>query len=330
MLERIAHPIADRQPAFIGKDNPQQQLSKGRKNMYITKGTAPQATAHGPKAETGRCAFCFDPDKGCNRACKGEDCPNSSTCHRVMQPTIRITTRCTQQCSHCCFSCSPKADAMMTPATSALTASFLESNGIATANIMGGEFFCNPHWQEVLSALSATLSSARLVSNGDWAASKKTAHPVIGFLKENTNFRMSLSNDRYHTNRHIRAAAEMLSKEGLAHNVATEENATRPENIIPVGRAFLTYDSMYSMFGNYCRTPAHRYSFMIDEQGEVYRCPFGIWSYANIADYSHGGFTARFKEFNAVFQSAWIPNCTRCAMAAQQPTQPRKGRTSKP
>lgn len=43
---------------------------------------------------------------------------------------------------------------------------FFRSNEIKSVNLMGGEFFCNPSWYEILDILLSEVISARLVTNG--------------------------------------------------------------------------------------------------------------------------------------------------------------------
>lgn len=44
---------------------------------------------------------------------------------------------------------------------------FIKSNNILSSNVMGGEFFCNPNWYDILSEIISNLTMMRLVSNGD-------------------------------------------------------------------------------------------------------------------------------------------------------------------
>lgn len=47
--------------------------------------------------------------------------------------------------------------------TAAVLADFINNNEIISANIMGGEFFLNPNWYEILMMISANLINMRLV-----------------------------------------------------------------------------------------------------------------------------------------------------------------------
>lgn len=66
------------------------------------------------------------------------------------------------------------------------------------------------------------------------------------------------------------------------------------------------------MMGCYCHNPIRKYSFLIDEEGNIYKCPFGILRYAHIKDYVNGGFAQKFKEFNKRFYNIPIPSCSAC------------------
>lgn len=71
------------------------------------------------------------------------------------------------------------------------------------------------------------------------------------------------------------------------------------------------------MMGCYCHNPANKYSFLIDEEGYIYKCPFGVWEYANVSDYLNGGFSVRFKEFNKKFYDIFIISCASCIRVAE-------------
>lgn len=268
-----------------------------------------------------KCEICFDPEKECNNICKGETCKNFSSCHRFLHPTIRITTKCTQSCTHCCFSCSPNKSDMMTIETATNIKAFMNTNNISIANIMGGEFYMNPQWFEVISIL-AKENRSRIVSNGDWASSTKISNRVVSLLKEN-RITMSISNDKWHTNKNIETARHILNINNVKYNIADDTNKTTNESIVPVGRSTYMYNGIYSMFGSYCRNPEHRYSFMIDEKGEIYKCSFGIWNYDNISEFVNGGFAERFKYVGEKFFNTWIANCQRCADASERRNMPR-------
>ena len=195
---------------------------------------------------------------------------------------------------------------------------FLENNSISSANLMGGEFFCHPRWQEILDILTCTLAKARLVTNGDWAADPTLANEVIRFLTTHQNIYVSVSFDQWHTNRHVDRACSLLKKNNIRFNIAKngEEPILTSDGLVPVGRADLQA-GFYGFMGNYCSKPDHKYSFLIDENGTIYKCAFGIWDYADVDEYLDGGFAARFKEFNTVFYQAFINNCQSCSNVYQ-------------
>ena len=81
--------------------------------------------------------------------------------------------------------------------------------------------------------------------------------------------------------------------------------------LIPVGRAIYSF-GLYSMLGTSCSNPEDNYAFLIDEDGEIYKCGFGVWDYANVNDYLTGGFGERFKQFVKVFNKTFISSCKSC------------------
>jgi len=48
------------------------------------------------------------------------------------------------------------------------------------------------------------------------------------------------------------------------------------------------------------------------DQGEIYKCGFGVWDYDNISRFTEGGFAKRFKEFNTKFYNVFISSCAVC------------------
>jgi len=54
------------------------------------------------------------------------------------------------------------------------------------------------------------------------------------------------------------------------------------------------------------------YKFLIDENGDIYKCPYGIWKYDNIKDYVDGGFDKRFKEMGMAFYKSFFGSCRSC------------------
>ena len=119
-----------------------------------------------------RCNICLD---DCNRKniCDCSKCDKIGKCPKLLTPTIRITNKCTQECSHCCFSSSPKSNITMSIDMSKSISRFIKSNSILFSNVMGGEFFCNPNWYDILSEIISNLTVMRLVSNGDWINSEE-------------------------------------------------------------------------------------------------------------------------------------------------------------
>jgi MoaA/NifB/PqqE/SkfB family radical SAM enzyme len=245
--------------------------------------------------------------------CNCTTCDKQAACYRSLRPTVRITSRCTQACQHCCYECSPQRDDFMSLEVAADVALFCQANGIERLNIMGGEFYCHPQWNHVLRALAGAVCRVRLVTNGDWAAGGAEP-PVIPVLQElGEKVRVCISQDRWHTNRWVEEAAQLCEEAGVRWEIATEELANAPE--VPVGRHRFEIGGMHAMFGRWCSSKPRRYHFLIDERGEIAKCPFGPWTYASVQEYTEGGFRARFKHFTSTFYSAWIPNCRACNRA---------------
>ena len=206
---------------------------------------------------------------------------------------------------------------MMTVEESEKIAKFLKNNEIKSVNLMGGEFFCNPDWFEVFSNIVSVVKVARIVTNGDWAKSDEVKSKLSTFIsKFGDKLHFSISKDRWHTNKNVDAAAEFFETTGVKYNVATAEETTEG-SIVPVGRSFLGASfGIYSMFGCYCQNPKDMYSFLIDEEGNIYKCGFGIYKYAVIDDYLDGGFNKRFKDYNTKFYKIFIPSCAACSRSA--------------
>jgi len=256
-----------------------------------------------------RCDFCIEEDcdgsrKGC---CDCDNCDRVEECPRVLRPTIRITTRCTQKCGHCCYDSTPDRDDMMSVETARSIQRFLDANDIWYAAIMGGEIFCNPDWEEIVGILCTGRQYVRLVTNGDWAGTD--------FLDRLADYRdilnIAISNDKWHTNDNVEAAAAECEAKGFRYCVADPNTEDNDNVIAPVGRGAYHY-GLFSMFACYCHNPEKNYTFLIDETGTVFKCGFGVWDYAEVADYEDGGFAARFKAFNQVFYGTWISSCTSC------------------
>jgi hypothetical protein len=201
----------------------------------------------------------------------------------------------------------------MTPAMAAKVAQFVKSNGIDRLNVMGGEFFCNPNWEEVLDTLFASAGHVRLVSNGDWAGLAKLRKQVIGFLTGRDNIHIALSFDKWHTNKHVKAAKKACVDANIPHIQADKEDDT---GSVPIGRhKFEMSDSPYGMFSCWCHKPDRKYTFLVDEEGLISKCPFGIWTYDRIDHYLDGGFRERFKQFHGTFYGIFMPSCHRCVMS---------------
>lgn len=254
---------------------------------------------------------CGHKEDGCNcSTCKSNDC-----CPKYigLSVTIRITTKCTQSCSHCCFSCSPDSNAFMSVETSKKIGLFLKNNPIYNINLMGGEIYCHPQYQEILKNLIPNVTIARIVTNADWAED----HPEFAkFVSQFKNAYVSISKDKYHTNKNNDAAEALLKENDVICKIADLEEKGTDKTFgmmgnIPIGRSIYE-DGFYSSFGCYCQNPEHQYSFMINEQGDIHKCGFEVWKYDNIDDYIDGGFSERFKYFNKVFYSTFIPNCASC------------------
>ena len=217
------------------------------------------------------CDICLEETcKGAHN-CHCESCTLADKCYRKLHATIRITNRCTQECGHCCFKSSPKSNIMMTVEKAKDIAKFLKSNGIESINLMGGEFFCNPDWFEIYSALISSVKYARLVTNGDWANNlrvKTQLATLVSLFGDKIYF--CISKDRWHTNKNVEVAKEFLDGTGVIVKVATEDQTTN-QSIVPVGRANGQYISgIYDMMGCYCQNPENMYSFLIDEKGNIF------------------------------------------------------------
>jgi len=260
------------------------------------------------------CDICLEETCEGRHDCHCDTCSLKDKCYRKLHPTIRITNRCTQKCDHCCFTSHPKSQIMMTIEQSEKTAKFLKSNEIRTVNLMGGEFFCNPDWFKILSNIVSAVKFARIVTNGDWAnnlAVKTKLSTFISLFGDKVQF--SISKDRWHTNKNVDAAADFFKDAGVHYNVANSDQTTK-QSIVPVGRARGQYISgIYDMMGCYCQNPENMYTFLIDEEGDIFKCGFGMLRYASIDDYLDGGFNKRFKEYNTKFYKQFIPSCGSCS-----------------
>ena len=259
------------------------------------------------------CNICLEETCGGKHDCNCKTCKLRNECYRFLHATVRITNRYTQKCEHCCFSSHPDSNIMMTVEMSEKIATFVKKNDIRLLNLMGGEFFCNPDWFEIFSNLVGATRKARIVTNGDWVKSPKVKEKLLAFIeKYGKKVNFSISKDRWHTNENVEAAGEFFKDAGAKYNIATEEETTE-HSIVPVGRSALGGGTYYSMFSCYCHSPKEMYSFLIDENGDIYKCSFGILQYANVEEYLDGGFDERFKEFNKVFYKCFISSCRSCS-----------------
>lgn len=199
--------------------------------------------------------------------------------------------------------------------TAADVAQFLKNNDISTITIMGGEFFCHPDWESVLEIIISESNAkyVRLVTNGDWAAQKSNEtlnaiEPYKDFLK------ISISEDQWHTNENVTAAADACEKRKFIWNFPTEEQRS-VNSIVPVGRGDTYSFSFSAMFSCYCDDPRHKYSFLIDEMGDIFKCAMGVWRYTDVLENLNGGFTQMFRDYNTRFYKNFRPNCKSCYMA---------------
>lgn len=266
------------------------------------------------------CDICLD-DKDCNKTnhkCNCSTCKHKHECRKFLHPTIRITTKCTQTCEHCCFSCSPSSSRMMSIETAKEIALFLQNNDIKSLNVMGGEFFCNPDWYEILNMFLSTGAHMRLVSNSDWA-DNDTVKDNLCLLKITYGdmLHISISKDIYHTNVNVASAGKFLSKNQFSYDIGIYDTNYKEDNIVPIGRGQLFF-GIYSLFSCYCQNPQHMYSFLIDEDGTIFKCSFGCLDYATVQEYMKGGFAKRFKEYNQKFYATFISSCKSCVRMCTQ------------
>jgi MoaA/NifB/PqqE/SkfB family radical SAM enzyme len=189
---------------------------------------------------------------------------------------------------------------------------FLSSNDIHSIQLMGGEFVCHPQWREIFDIIVPNLQSVRLVTNGDWANDKT----VPLYLREHKNIFVSISRDEWHTNLNVDRAISLCEENVISYNVCDPDEATNG-SLVPIGRGELLSNS-YSLYSCYCNNPKHQYSFLIDEDGIIYKCAFGVWDYAEVTDFLDGGFSCLFKHVNSVFYDTFISNCQRCIRAYER------------
>lgn len=202
----------------------------------------------------------------------------------------------------------------MSKETAGAVAKFLEANEIKTANVMGGEFFMNPEWLEILKAIEKPCARLRLVTNGDWAGRSDVEDKLL--MLDRNKWRVGVSKDGWHTNAKVEAAEKFLKDNGFRTTVEKPDDAKK-ESLVPVGRAEEMFVP-YSLYGQYCKRRENMYAFLIDEDGQIYKCPFGMWRYADARDYLEGGFAAEFKRFNSNFYSIFVPSCATCIRADER------------
>lgn len=264
-----------------------------------------------------RCNVCLEEQCNGKHNCHCLTCKLFSKCPKFLSATIRITNKCTQQCNHCCFSSHPKSDIMMSIEMAEKIAEFIKNNNIFHLNVMGGEFFCNPNWFRILELFIDAAWETRIVTNSDWAHNKIIREGLIKLNEKYKNWHMSLSNDKWHTNAYVDDAVKFLEEYKITYNLV-EPNVMTENSIVPIGRGELFLGCFYSTIGTYCQQDVHKYSISIDEDGNIYKCSFGVLKYTNITDYLSGGFEKRFKEFNKNFYSVFMPNCRSCISSVER------------
>jgi hypothetical protein len=121
---------------------------------------------------------------------------------------------------------------------------------------------------------------------------------------------MGVSKDHWHTNAHVDEAVKYLKVADIPCRIPKPDEIT-PDTLVPVGRSEWEMN-IYGMMSCYCRNPEKRYSFLIDENGEIYKCGFGSWPYDNVTEYLEGGFDKRFQDFNNIFYGVWLNSCAHC------------------
>lgn len=257
------------------------------------------------------CDICITEECKGKRCCNCSECSRKNVCYKILNPIIRITTNCTQSCNHCCFECSPTANKYMSISSARQISNFLKNNEISKCSIMGGEFFCHPEWQEIFDLIFPNIEYCRLVTNGDWAKDEDFIKKLLNYKEK---LRISISEDVWHSNKYTRKAIEQCDENGFDWNIPTFEMNSN-DVLVPVGRSKWESISFYGMFSCYCHNPEKQYSFLIDEDGVIYKCGFGIWDYADVKTFENGGFAKEFKAFNQKFYSIFISNCRVCRNA---------------
>ena len=257
-----------------------------------------------------RCNICIEEKCGGKKDCCCDTCTKIDTCNKYLKATVRVTTACTQSCAHCCFECSPAKKDHMTVETTRQVSTFLINNDVQALTIMGGEFWLNPDYKEVVTALVDGFLFVRIVTNGDWAEQKSEVAAFLASLQnEGRIIKVSISNDEWHTNRNVKEAVDFCIAYGLEHDMA--EGITE-NSVVPVGRAEDSFFGFYYMLGCFCQSPTSMYSFLIVEDGGICKCPFGLARFAHVNDFVNGGFDVVFKKVYQKFYNATILSCARC------------------
>jgi len=253
-----------------------------------------------------RCNICIEEDCKGAKNCNCETCSRANECPRFLKPTLRITRKCTQHCIMCCFSCSPKREEMMTFEMAEKVSQFYKNNNISYTQIMGGECFMNPEWENIFRLILPLVKRARIVTNGDWAVNCLKFADVVA---EYPQAHVAISNDEWHTNYNVKLAEKACKDRGIDCKIC--DGDLKEDGIVPVGNGDLFFSS-YSMFQCWCHKPDRKYSFLIKEDGNISKCDMGLWDYAKVEDYLDGEFDSRFKEFNQIFYKQFIGNCSMC------------------
>jgi len=196
------------------------------------------------------CKYCFDKPRNSNCSCNDDTCE-----HRVMHCVIRITTKCTQTCRHCCFSCSPECNDMMSVKTAKNINKFLQFNHIYHINIMGGEFFCNPDWFDIIKILSKNMKRVRITTNGDWSINADITNYFIKLCKSIRNIIIGISFDNFHTNKNVKTAISICKNNNIDY---TSFDGHIEDAIVPVEKGNW-YASDFSMFSCCCKINKYSY-----------------------------------------------------------------------
>lgn len=232
-----------------------------------------------------KCEICLNKKCDVVGSCDCDGCGRAGVCYRQLSPTVRITTQCTQECAHCCFSCSPSKTDMMSVEMAKSINAFCLKNKISKLNVMGGEFFCNPDWVNIVDILSKDMTKVRLVTNSDWFVSEDIKKNILDLFGKNKTLYFALSYDDWHTNRYVDTAARWLDENDISFQIENWGEAQQ-NTILPLGRAETNYiGTVYDIFSAYCRNPNRLYSFLIVENGNIYACPLSKRFYlGNVED----------------------------------------------